>query len=187
MPSLQKATLSMLGTTVPLLILVATLLACGPADDSVQREIGNLPVIAQEDPPVPAENPTPTPVPEDTPTVNEYPNLDETLQKVVRQYESGEKTEAEAAALAPEHSGKMVLVQVDLTATSLSAVDKWMDLQSIDVRYAVADYSPPFIYAYVRVSPAGRTLPAEGRHPGKCLGELPWPQRRVGPSHRQTC
>ena len=151
----RKTTLPLLGTTVALLVLIATLLACGPADESVQQEIGNLPVIAQEDPPAPAEDPTPTPEPAEQPAINEYPNLDETLKNVVRQYESEEKTETEAAALAPEHSGKMVLVQVDLTAAALTPVNTWMGLQSVDVRYAVSDYSPPFIYAFVRVSLLG--------------------------------
>ena len=49
----------------------------------------------------------------------------------------------------------MVLVQVDLTAAALTPVNTWMGLQSVDVRYAVSDYSPPFIYAFVRVSLLG--------------------------------
>ena len=63
----RKTTLPLLGTTVALLVLITTLLACGPADESMQQEIGNLPVVAQEDPPAPAEDPTLTPEPAEQP------------------------------------------------------------------------------------------------------------------------
>ena len=60
---------------------------------------------------------------------------------------------------------------MDLPDSYLKTVDKWMEGQSIGVRYAVEEFTPPFIYAYVRVSLLVQpTVPANGRH----LGNEPW-------------
>ena len=154
MRNLPKLPLPFMGTALCLLLLMAVVLACGPADESVQRDLGNTSNVPQESTPEPTLAPTSEPTLE--PTVNEYPNLDATLQDAVRRYESGDKTEEEAAGLVPEHSGNQVLVQVDLPDSYLKTVDKWMEGQSIGVRYAVEEFTPPFIYAFVRVSLLGK-------------------------------
>ena len=151
MRNLPKLPPPFMGTALCLLLLMAMVLACGPANESVQRDLGNTSNMPQESTP----EPEPTLDPTSEPTGN-YSLLDETLQDLVRRYETGELTEEEAAALAPEHSGKMVLVQVDLPDSYLKTVDKWMEGQSIGVRYAVEEFTPPFIYAYVRVSLLGK-------------------------------
>ena len=61
--------------------------------------------------------PTPDPINKEAgdPYDGPYPKLDKTLQEIVRQYETGEATEAEAAAIAYEFYRNTVLVQVVLT------------------------------------------------------------------------
>ena len=128
-----------------LALLVVVMLACGPADQ-YHAESGTAPAAAPQE-----ADPTETPEPE----VNSYPNLDETLQDIVRRYEAKELSEADAAALAPEHHDTAVLVRVE-TSTAVGDVDTWMEQENINPRYANSDYGPtPFIYAYVNVSVLG--------------------------------
>ena len=84
-----------------LALLVVTLMACGPADESVQTEIGNVAAAPQDSDPDTTPESTPEPTPEPTPTCAEtagdYPKLDEVLTEVFTKYETCE-LDAEAAA-----------------------------------------------------------------------------------------
>lgn len=150
--------------TVLLLALTTSLvIACGPSSQyNVEKEqlngATNLPQEGE-----------PTPVPE--PVVNNYPNLDETLQDLVRRYETGELTERKAAALAPQNRGAHVLVQVDLQTEdrndpSVNTLDKWMGANEIDPRFVNLNTALPLhIYAYPKVSVLG----ALSQQPGLTL------------------
>ena len=144
----------MLTITSLLLLVLMTSLACRPSDGSIQKETGNLPPEAGAS----AQEADPTPVP----TVNKYPNLDETLAELVQKYESGELTEEEAAALAPDYEGSRVLVQVEAPADSLDALDTWMGEKEINPRYTNPDYAWPLVYAYPRVSVLGPLSEQDG-------------------------
>ena len=148
-------------TTALLALLVAGLLACGPADESVQRDMGNMPQTARQTLPTsipeapmaaPQDN-EPTPEPEPTP--GNYPNLEDTLADLVRKYETKELTEEQAAALSREHHGNMVLVEVQVVDGGIPPVDAWMGKKAINPRYADSGYDPDHIYAYARVSLLG--------------------------------
>ena len=123
------------------LIAVITLLstlalsACGPAAP-YQEEQGQG--LAAQD-----GEPTPSPTP------GTYPNLDETLADLVRKYETNELTEEEAAALAPEHHGKKVLIQAEIDG-NIANEDTSMEDQDISPRYADSEYRPPRIYALAK-------------------------------------
>ena len=140
-------------TVMTLFLLSGSLLACGPADESVQRELGQLSVAAPQ-----GDGNEPTP----EPTVNEYPNLDETLAELVQKYESGELSEEEAAALAPDYEGRRVLVQVEAPADSVDTLDAWMGEKGINPRYTDPDYAWPLVYAYPRVSVLGALSEQDG-------------------------
>ena len=131
----------LLTTLFLLMAAAAALLACGPAE------------------------PTATPRP-----TNNYPKLAVSLQDVVRKYESGELSEAQAAALILAHHGAMVLVQVDLSA-NIDAVDTWMVEQEIAPRHKNAGYAPPHIYAYVKVSLLGALSQRDGVSMVKSLSD----------------
>ena len=133
--------------TALLLLFVVTILACGPADESVQRDLGNLPAIGG----APQES---DPTPEPTSEPGNYPRLDELLQDIVRKYETGELTEAEAAALAPEHHGTTVLVQTDLP-TNIDKVYTWLDGKQVTPLHKELALNPPVIYGFVPVSLLG--------------------------------
>ena len=122
-------------TAAAILVAVSTLLACGPADESVQRELGNLPSTAPQE-------------------TSDYPNLDATLQDIVRQYEAGDVTETEAAELVPEHHDDTVLVQVDLP-TNLDDVYTWLEGKGATPLHKELELNPPAIYGFVRVSLLG--------------------------------
>ena len=102
-----------------------------------------------------------TPVPCDR-TEDLYPNLDENLADVVGQYERCEKTETEAAALAPDNHQNMVLVEA-LAGTEVKAVEKWMEAQSIRPSFVEAKVTDPHrVYAFVRVSLLGALSQRKG-------------------------
>ena len=144
---------------VTALFLAVTLLACGPADESVKQESGNERHAAQDD-----DNTEATDTPElacDL-TEGDYPNLDDILAKIVSAYETCESTEVEAAAMAPEHSGTRVLIQVEAPAYSLDALDTWMGEKNINPRYVDPEYAWPLVYAYPRVSVLGALSQQDG-------------------------
>ena len=152
--TMTRAMLTITTITSLLLLVLMTSLACGPADESIQKETGNLPLETGASP----QETDPTP----EPTANEYPNLDETLAEIVRKYELGELSEEEAAALAPEHEGIRVLVQVEAPADNVDALDTWMGEKAINPRYADPDYAWPLVYAYPRVSVLGALSQQDG-------------------------
>ncbi len=146
-------------------LLVAVMLACGPADETEQRENLQCCRGAQDSDPEatpeptdhPGGEPTPAPIDEPTPepcphTPGEYSALDETLQNVVNKYETCELTAEEAAELAFANRGSKVLVAVHPAEGATLEVDKWMGAQEMNPR-AVADFhGPDGLYAYVEVS-----------------------------------
>ena len=162
---------SLLLVTVALLLAVI-LMACGPADQSVQHEIGNLSNTSpQEDSnenPTATPEPTETPVPDQSGTENDdyespYSKLDETLQEVVRQYEVDEVTEKQAAAVAFEFYRGTVLVHVVLTsdndldqiATNTPLVQAWFETNEIDPAWTDPFVENPTAYGYIPVSKLG--------------------------------
>ena len=127
--------------------------ACGPAAESTVSSDQPGQRVAQSEEATPT--PTPTPTPTSTPQ-EKYPNLDETLQRVVGGYEAETWTEVEAARQAPESHGSTVLIEIDTTADKIDAIDTWMGEQSIEPRFKDPDYSySPHIYAYAPVSKLG--------------------------------
>ena len=160
-------------------------MACGPADESVQQELGNSPKASaieheildsnvtyfpqesepettpeptpeQSDEPTPERTPVLTPEPECPHTEGSYPNLSEELQTLVQKYETCELTEEGADAEAPEHFGSQVLVQINLEGRDDSAVDNWMEERSIEPRYTIKKEVPTFfIYAFAPLSDLG--------------------------------
>lgn len=140
------------------LLLAGIFLACGPADESVQREIGNLPetgIVPQEADPTtePTTEPTPEPDTECKRTEGSYPALDETLQDLVHQYETCALTEVEAAALAPEHAGPRVLVRIYAPDERLNELGTWLDAKNVNPNYVGVEDS--VAYAYPKVSVLG--------------------------------
>ena len=133
-------------TLVTLMVLTLAMLACGPADEAVQRELGNMAGSPQEE----EGDAEPTAVP----TARDYPNLDETLQALVRKYELRELTAEQAAAEAFVYEGSKVLIRVALSSSGNTSVDSWMGTQDINPR-AQVDYSGGIIYAYAEVSVLG--------------------------------
>ena len=150
----KAACQTLLLTALLLLIIVATsMLACGPVDQPNQDLWGPLPAEQNTDgtDPPEEESAEPTATPQ---TSNSYPKLADSLQEVVQKYESDELSETEAAALILAHHGAMVLVQVD-TSANIDAIDTWMAEQEIAPRHKNTGYTPPHIYAYVKVSLLG--------------------------------
>ncbi len=136
--------------TIPALCLLTLALACGPTAQSAPEEAPSAQPVTQDSEATPPPEPTP-----------KYPNLDEALQNLVQRFEDGELSESEAAALAPVHHGSSVLVEVALP-TNIDDVDAWMGTQGISSRFADANYIPPHIYAYVKVSLLGALSQQEG-------------------------
>ena len=99
---------------------------------------------------------------QENPTTPKYPKLDPVLQKIVAGFEDETWTATQAAAQAPEHHGSAVLVEIDLQAASVDAVDTWMGQQEITPRFKDAEYIPPHIYAYVEVSLLGALSNRDG-------------------------
>ena len=145
---------TLLLTALALLIAAATImLACGPVAQPIPDAGDTLAAAPQaagsgEEP---AAEPTDTPTPAPT---NNYPNLDASLQDVVRKFEAGDLTECQAAAQDLAHHASSVLVEVELAA-NIDAVDTWMASQGISPRHKDAAWVPPHIYAYVPVSLLG--------------------------------
>ena len=130
------------------LLMVAGLLACGPATQP-DTQGGGI-------------EPTPTPKPK---VAGTYPKLDATLQDWVRKYELGELTETEAAAQAIFHHRTAVLVRVDFAETGdieddLDAVEKWIKDNYLPTHLRVNDLR--LIYVYVPVSLLGKLSQVEG-------------------------
>ena len=144
-----------------LALLVVALMACGPADESVQQELGNEQIVAQQGDPTPEPTEEPTAEPECPYTKGNYPLLDEALQDMVRKYETCELTEAEAAALAPEHHENSVLVQTNVTA-NIGTLDDWMGEQDLKPRFAIRQDAQPHIFAFVQVSLLGALSQRDG-------------------------
>ena len=189
-PRIQSWLITLIIATMAL--TAAAYIACGPATQSPAEESAGIQVAPQEiestpgpaatdavpsgapipEPVtsiVPQQNnpdgdppPEPTPEPECPHTQGEYPMLDETLQDLVRKFETCALTETEAAALAPEHYDNAVLVQVDITGSSFNTVDAWMEQQAFQPRHADIQSSPPYIYTFARVSLLGDLATLEG-------------------------
>ena len=149
-----------------LALVIVVLLACGPADESVQRKVGNLPYTGQQGdvPDTPPISPTPEePTRPETP--GNYPNLDETLQAVVRQWEDGTLSERAAAASAPSYHQRTVLVSITVEwpeapfmgslPDTMSILDSWMKVNGVEVSHADPVNRQPLLFAYVPVSKLG--------------------------------
>ena len=115
MDTYRKLTTRLFVIVTILALVITVMLACGPADQSFQEHLGNEQIVAQQADPTPEPTEEPTAEPECPYTKGNYPLLDEALQDMVRKYETCELTEAEAAALAPEHHENSVLVQTNVT------------------------------------------------------------------------
>lgn len=166
--------------SLALALVCVVVLACGPADESVQEQLGNAPYIAQDDSgsptpepttePTSAPEPTAEPTQEPTPTLEpecsrtegSYTLLDDTLKDMVQKYETCELEEEEAAALADLHEGPRVVVTVDLTTNGDTTVLEQMGKQEIEPRFQVQETDPDFIYAYVKVSALGELSQLQG-------------------------
>ena len=151
-------------TAATVLLLVGILMACGPADQSVQRQIGNLPQIAQDEG---AEDPTPeaTSTPEPATcglTEGSYPKLDSTLASIVNKYETCELTEEEAAAMADYYKGSRVIVTIDLTTSGEDTVQDKLTKNDIGPHFQVDKTDPAFIYSFVKVSELGTVALLDG-------------------------
>ena len=133
----------------PARLLASILTACGPSAEYHEGQ-----TLAQQ-----AQQEDATPEPCDR-TEGTYSRLDETLVDLVGQYERCEKTEEEAAAMAPEHHGNMVLAQTDVTG-DVNVVDGWLEAQGAGPKVAI-DYTPPNITSFVRVTLLGELAAQTG-------------------------
>ena len=125
-------------------MLLILLVACGPTAQYHEEQAKTRQFQQEEATPVPCDR-----------TAGTYPNLDETLSDLVGQYERCEKTETEAAALAPDHDGNTVLIEA-VAGNKVDVIDKWMENQSIRPRFVETDLTDPHrVYAFVRVSLLG--------------------------------
>ncbi len=136
------------------MLLMAALLACGPATQSVPGE-QTAPHPGQQD-----GDGTPAPAEEDAP---QYPKLDATFQEIVQRFENGELSETEAAALAPDHFESLVMVTVDVSS-NLDAIDDWLSRQNLEDprRFANPNHDPMYINTWVPVSLLGSLSQQEG-------------------------
>ena len=132
-----------------LVLVIAVLLACGPADESVQTEIGNIAAAPQD------SDPDTTPEPTCAETAGDYPKLDEVLTEVFTKYETCELDAEAAADLAYASHESKVLVEVHPTEGQLEALDRWMGKQKMDPRGLAEFYETDGYYAYVEVSKLG--------------------------------
>ena len=152
---------TLLLTVLALLIGAATvMLACGPVAQPSPEEGDTFTAAPQTEGggEEPAAEPTDTPTPAPT---NNYPNLDASLQDVVRNFEAGDLTECQAAAQDLAHHASSVLVEVELSA-NIDTVDTWMASQGISPRHKDDTWDPPHIYAYVPVSLLGALSQQDG-------------------------
>ena len=152
-----------------LAFMVALLLACGPADESVQQRMGNHTDTAQEGGTDTTPEPTTEPTEEEPAkpdSAGDYPNLDTTLQNVVRQWETTEITEVEAARLAPSYHQRTVLAGITVSwpnepyiaalAENVEAVDDWMEANGVTVRHADPTERTSLVFGFVPVSKLGQ-------------------------------
>ena len=137
-----------------LLLVSAALLACGPSSRSQPEGLPGSPPGQQDGEGVPAS------VEEEGP---KYPGLDATFRQIVRRFEDGELSEAQAAALAPGHFESLVMVTVDVSS-DLEAIDDWLSRQGIEYlqRFANPDHAPMYINAWVPVSLLGPLSQRDG-------------------------
>ena len=104
-----------------------------------------------------------------------HATLDAKLQEVVRQYQTCELTEEQAAAEALDHHDNMVLIEVNGTS-GMAETFTWMGNQNIRPRHH--DERGQRIYAFVRVS----LLPALAQRPG--VTEVSEPKNTEARGHK---
>ena len=130
---------------ISFLLLATALLACGPAAESASEgQLSSQPVQQEEDGP-------------------KYPKLDATFQQLVQRFEDGELSEAQAAALAPDHFESLVMVTVDVSS-NIEAIDDWLSEQGVKnpTRFANPDHDPMYINTWVPVSLLGALSQRDG-------------------------
>ena len=128
---------------VTLVAVAMLMMACGPAAPYHEGRALTQHIQQEEATPEPCNR-----------TEGTYSNLGDSLADLVGQYERCEVTEDEAAALAPEHHGNMVLVKTVVTG-DVNAIDGWLDAQGAGPKVTI-DYTPPNITGFVRVSLLGK-------------------------------
>ena len=156
LPAIQSAPPPALVETAPT-DLPVTQSPAPQEDDGAQEETeGEGDTEGEEE-----EKPTPTPTPTSEPpcphTQGDYPKLDDTLKDLVRNFETCDLTEEEAAAKAPDHHGVQVLIQaiLNLEDTTPKPIEAWMDEQGMNPRYTVMREGHERVYAFVQVSRLG--------------------------------
>ena len=122
---------------------------------------------AQESTPEPTTDSTPEPPlePAKPAGAGTYSKLDEVLQKVVREWETTELTESQAALLAPSYHQRTVLVGIQVVwpndpylpglATNVTAIDNWMQANGVEVRHADPTERNSRVFGFVPVSKLG--------------------------------
>ena len=137
-----------------LLLVSAALLACGPSSRSQPEGLPGSPPGQQDGEGVPES------VEEEGP---KYTGLDATFRQIVQRFEDGELSEAQAAALAPDHFESLVMVTVDVSS-NLEAIDDWLSGQGVGnpARVANPNHVPMYINAWVPVSMLGPLSQRDG-------------------------